>query len=94
MAYGCLGLTRKDLWEIPLGDLLDMIQGYHYKQYIQSRRDAEHAMYVVAAFSGKIRNIEQLCGKWVDGRVMSVEEANEYYQLAARKRAARNGTDK
>lgn len=96
MSFGCLGLKPADLWEITLGNLLDMIQGYHYKQYIESRKDAQHAMFVAAAFSGKINNIEQLCGKWVDGRVMSITEANDYYtELAAkRKRAREDGTDK
>ena len=80
-------MSRQDLWRLTTGEILDLIQGFQYKQYLASRQNAELAFFVAAAFSGKIRRVEELCGKWIDGKVMTLAEANNYYtELAKKKR--------
>ena len=91
MCFGCLGLSRQDLWRLTLGEIQDMITGYNYRRYLDSRRDAEHAIFVAACFGGKIGNIEELCGRWANNRVMTIQEANEFYTNLAKRRAADNG---
>lgn len=88
MALGPLGLRHDDLWHITQGELLDLIKAYNYKTFLDRRERVVYASYVSAFTGGGVNSIDELAGKWVDGRVMTLTEAN-YYEIEKAKKAKR-----
>ena len=80
-------LRHDDLWELGLGELLDLIDGYRYRDWIESRRLMTAAA-LIANCSGNLRHplsVEDLIGRWVDGQVMDEESYGEYCKALARR---------
>jgi len=87
-----LQLRHDDLWELGLGELLDLIDGYRYRDWIESRRLMTAAV-LIANCSGNLKHplsVEDLVGRWVDGQIMDEDAYGEYCKdLARRHRAER-----
>lgn len=92
MALGPLGLTHEDLWHITRGQIFDLIHAYNYRKYLERRERAELAAFVAIYQGKKPPSIEELCGEWVDGGIMTIHEANKY-RLRKIKEAAAHGDD-
>lgn len=86
-----MGLRHEDLWRITYGQLLDLIDAWRYKEYLIDRHNAAHAFYVGAVFGGKIKSVEDLCGVWENGQVMSKAEAFAFREKMRKKAAKKNG---
>ena len=72
LAFGPLGLTNDDLWTVTLGGLTDMIEGWRYREFLRSRRDARLALWIRAAvWAKKCPDIEELTGVWASGKIMT-----------------------
>jgi hypothetical protein len=87
-AFGPLQLRHADLWEITLGELLDLIDGYRYRDYLETRRLTAAAA-LVANCSGNLKRplrVDDLVGHWVNGRLMDTQEYWEYSKALAIKR--------
>lgn len=49
-----------------------MIEGWRYREFLRSRRDARLALWIRAAvWAKKCPDIEELTGVWSSGRIMS-----------------------
>ncbi|MDO4952394.1 MAG: hypothetical protein Q4E34_01025 [Synergistaceae bacterium] len=72
-------MSRRDLWRLTLGEVFDRIHAWHYSQYLIDLHNAELAFYIGAVFGGKIKSPEELCGKFVNGTVMNLSEARNFY---------------
>ncbi len=85
-------LRHDDLWELGLGELLDLIDGYRYRDWLESRRLMTAAV-LIANCSGNLKHplsVEDLVGRWVDGQIMDEDAYGEYCKdLARRHRAER-----
>lgn len=92
MAFGPLQLRHDELWNLSLGELLDLIDGYRYRDWLESRRLMTAAV-LIANCSGNLRHplsVEDLVGRWVDGQIMDEDAFGEYCKdLARRHRAER-----
>jgi hypothetical protein len=78
-ALGPLRLTHKDLWELTWGEIDDLVYAYKYREYLESLKRAQHAVWLMNA-SGNLRHpvrVEDLVGYWADGEIMG---KNEYFQ--------------
>ena len=91
-AFGPLQLRHADLWDITLGEILDLIDGYRYREYLETRR-AMTAAALVANASGNLKRqvrVEDLVGHWVDGRIIgSAEWAAQQKELAIQRKHER-----
>jgi hypothetical protein len=92
VAFGPLQLRHDELWNLSLGELLDLIDGYRYRDWLESRRLMTAAV-LIANCSGNLRHplsVEDLVGRWVDGQIMDEDAFGEYCKdLARRHRAER-----
>ena len=83
-----MNLRHSDLWEITLGELLDLIDGYRYRDYLETRRLMSAAA-LIANSSGNLKRplrVDDLVGHWVDGRILDRQEYFEYSKALAIRR--------
>ncbi len=88
LAFGPLNLRHADLWEITLGELLDLIDGYRYRDYLETRRLASLTALICNA-SGNLKRalrVNDITGHWVNGRILDSQEYFEYSKALAIKR--------
>ena len=78
MALGPLGLKLEDLFYITYGELLELIEAYNYKVYLNRQENVLSAMYISSCFGGKIDDITDLTGIWVEGEILNRDEYNKY----------------
>ena len=93
MLLGPLRRTHNDLWQLTLGEYEDLCRAWMYANYIDTQKIAQLAVWLLNG-SGNLKypvHIEDLIGKWVDGRVMSIKEHREYLK---RKVASKKKGDK
>lgn len=87
-AYGPLRLRPEDLWSVTLGELSDMAEGLRYREYLETRKAAMHASWIING-SGMVRHPvrpDDLAGVWMDGRIVSKREAYEIVKARVKKR--------
>ena len=86
-ALGPLGLTHEDLWHITTGEIQDLVIAHNYQRHLKRREDYILASLIGAAMGSKYPSMDEVCGRWLDNRVMEPEEANEYVLELARRRS-------
>ena len=87
-AYGPLRLRPEDLWTVTLGELSDMAEGLRYREYLETRKAAMHASWIING-SGMVRHPvrpDDLAGVWMDGRIVSKREAYDIVKARVKKR--------
>lgn len=55
-----------------------MLYGYRYRKYLQSRENAQLALWILSPHIKEIPTIDDLVGVWDNGEVVSVKE--KYYR--------------
>ena len=85
-----MGFTYEDLWFITRGQLCDYIVAYNYKKYIERRDKLTYAIDVITLKHGKCGSVEEICGRWLDNRVMTWSEANKWVIENASKKKVRH----
>ncbi len=80
--FGPLERSHEDLWRVSVGELGDLIEGWRYNQYLQSRRDARLARWIVSAWCKRVPSVEDMTGVWDDGLILGKAER---YQRIKRK---------
>lgn len=88
IALGPLRLFHEDLWRLTWGEVQDLVHGYRYREYLETRRAAQHAAWIMNA-CGRLKHpvkCDDLAGYWVDGRVLSKNEYHEHLKKRVKTR--------
>ena len=81
-------MRPEDLWTVTLGELSDMAEGLRYREYLETRKAAMHASWIING-SGMVRHPvrpDDLAGVWMDGRIVSKREAYDIVKARVKKR--------
>ena len=100
LAFGPLGLRHGDLRLMTLGQLVDLIEGYHYRVRLEAERDARLACWICngAGMRSEPLRPEDLVGIWADGRSWTKDGHRKHLEDQLRRRRKegagrwRNGT--
>lgn len=88
IALGPLRLSHEDLWRLTWGEVQDLVHGYRYREYLETRRAAQHAAWIMNA-CGRLKHpvkCDDLAGYWVDGRVLSKNKYHEHLKKRVKTR--------
>lgn len=80
LLLGSLRLNHSDLWELTWGEAEDLIYAWRYSEYLESQKRAQLGAWIMNS-SGNMKHAVQpvdLCGHWVNGRIMSKNEYHEH----------------
>lgn len=88
MAFGPLGLRHEDLWRVTPGEVRDLIEGYRYKEYLDARKDARLARWILSVWCRQVPSADEMTGVWDDGEIMT--PAQQYRR--AKERILKNKT--
>lgn len=92
LALGPLRLSHNDLWDITWGELEDLIYAWRYSEYLETQKRAQLGAWIMNA-SGNMKHTIQpidLCGHWVNGKILSKNEYHNYLKQKIKKRKKRN----
>jgi hypothetical protein len=93
LALGPLRLSHKDLWTLTWGELEDLIRAWTYAEYLETRKRAQLAAWILNG-SGHLKTpvrVNDLAGRWVDGRVMTEKQYREYLKRKMQEKKRRRG---
>jgi hypothetical protein len=76
-----------------MGQLYDLINAYDYSQFIETQKNAKLAFFIASVLGGA-KTIEELTGRWINGQIMGIDQANEYFMNKAKEMKKQNGKQK
>lgn len=88
MALGPLGLRHDDLWRLTPGEVQDLAEGYRYREYLEARRQARFARWILSAWCRKVPSVDEMTGVWDNGEIMTPLER---YHRAKERIAGKRG---
>jgi hypothetical protein len=91
-ALGPLGLSHEDLWQVTNGQLGDLLDAWHYKQYLERRERAYMTSILANMWSKRHITVQDIVGVWHQGEILSKEDFIEKWkERRRRRRAGQNG---
>lgn len=81
-------MTHEDLWRITWGELDDRIYAWRYAEYLETRKRAQLASWILAG-AGNLRRpvgVEELAGIWHNGEIFAPRELRRKLEGEYRRR--------
>jgi hypothetical protein len=71
---GPLERTHEDLWKLTPGEASDLMAAHRFKEYKEYRKIALLGTWILAPWSKRSYNVEDLVGVWNGGEIVSKAE--------------------
>jgi uncharacterized protein (DUF433 family) len=85
-ALGPLGLSHEDLWQVTNGQLGDLLDAWHYKQYLERRERAYMTSILANLWSKRRITVQDIVGIWHHGQTISKEDFIEKWKENRRRK--------
>jgi hypothetical protein len=77
IAFGPLSLKPHEFWQLTMGELMDMWEGYKWRQEAELRKMAQLAVWVTAPHLRKPWSADKLLGKKQEKKKTTPEETKQ-----------------